>query len=93
MYYNSFEIKFNKDHINEEWTKASIGLMLAGERREVKESLNNDVQDRIVSNAKVRHKKSVLTKSKGYRRKKEYVAQTKKLTKILIEKDCHISLK
>lgn len=93
LYYNSFEIKFNKDHINEEWKNESIGLMLAGERREAKESLNNDVQDRIVSNAKVRHKKSVLTKSKGYRRKKEYVAQTKKLTKILIEKDCHISLK
>jgi hypothetical protein len=100
-YYNSYEIIFNDKHIQERLNE----IRLQEHMRERSQTLlNTGVIDKIIDNAKTRHDKAneeiennifddVISLKTIMRSKDEYIHNSSKLTKTLINKDhSHINI-
>lgn len=55
LYYNSYEIIFNSDHIFEEWEEIEGLKLMELEKSETQKQLNKDIIKRLNENAKNRH--------------------------------------
>lgn len=91
LYYNSYEITFNYDHILEEWEEFEEKLKLLQEEKEsTQKELNQNIIDKLNDNAENRHIKAPVkfdeTKKLKYeiRKSDEYLPNYDKLLETLI---------
>jgi hypothetical protein len=98
MYYNSYEIIFNEDHIFKKWQEMEDFKLKQNVRSKLQGNLNNDVMEKINENSSRRHERAKKnedeiyldeTERYLYRLSDSYIENNKKLTRTLINKNAH----
>jgi hypothetical protein len=98
MYYNSYEIIFNEDHIFKKWQEMEDFKLKQNVRSKLQGNLNNDVMEKINENSSRRHERAKKnedeiyldeTERYLYRLSDSYIENNKKLTHTLINKNAH----
>lgn len=88
MYYTAYSIRYNIYHVTERYENANVFLLDDESRELTAQLLNNEIMDKINSNATDRHNKALKGMGSfsviGYRSDKEYTTHIKTLSNRLI---------